>query len=50
MPAAKKRVSRIASGRKEKKHKKRLKPISLHPMDFDEAMKKILAAAKKPKS
>ena len=48
MPAAKKRVTQIAAGRK--KQKKRLKPVSLHPLDFDQAMKKILGAAKKPKS
>ena len=48
MPGAKKRVARIAAGRKKQK-KRRLKPLSLHPMDFDEAMKKILAVPKKPK-
>jgi hypothetical protein len=48
MPAARKRVTRIAAGRKKKK--KRLKPLSLHPMDFDTAMRAILAAAKKPKA
>jgi len=49
MPAAKKRVTQIATGRKKVK-KRRLTPLSLHPMDFDEAMKKILAATKKPKT
>ena len=51
MPDAKKRVAQIAAGQepKEPKKKKRLKPVSLHPMEFDDAMKKILGAAKKPK-
>ncbi len=49
MPAARKRVTRIASGRKKKK-KRRLKPVSLHPMDFDTAMRAILATVKKPKA
>jgi hypothetical protein len=48
MPAAKKRVTQIATGKKRRK-KRRLKPLSLHPMDFDTAMRVILAVAKKPK-
>lgn len=47
MPAAKEKLARAATGRRKKK---RLKPLSLHPMDFDTAMRAILATAKKPKA
>ena len=49
MPAAKKRVTQIAAGKKRRK-KKRLTPLSLHPLDFDEAMRMLVGTTKKPKT
>jgi hypothetical protein len=45
---ASKRKKKIAPGRKKKKPK-RLKPISLHPLDFDTAIGAFLSIPSAPK-
>jgi hypothetical protein len=49
MPAAKKRVTQTAAGKKKQK-KRRLRPLSLHPLDFETAMRALLGVSKKTKS
>ncbi len=46
---ARKAKQKIVPGRKKKKM--RLRPVSLHPLDFDTAMKKLIAVAiEKPRA
>jgi hypothetical protein len=48
-PDAKKRLKKVASGKKRQK-KRRLKPLSLHPLDFETAIKAfVTVGVKKPK-
>jgi len=41
---ARKAKKKIAPGRKKKKE--RLRPVSLHPLDFDTAIKRLVVMAK----
>ena len=41
---------RTTRGKPKEKPKERLKPISLHPMDFDEAMGRLIRAPRPPRA